>query len=110
MTTFQLWGVALGLGFVVVLVVWLLLALILGSARRIRATVDEIWIVGPGIANNTAHIDVIRRINGVAGQILRAAGGVAFHAARIHEHANGCPGCPRCVTGWGSGPGPELEP
>lgn len=104
MTTVQLWGLALGLGLVVALVVWLLLHLIHSSARRIRATVDEIWVVGPGIASNTAHIDVIRRINGVAGQILESAGGVASHAARIHEHANGCSGCPRCVTGWGPAP------
>lgn len=99
----QLWWIALGAGVAVELVVWVLLALITASAGRIRDTVAEIWVVGPKIAANTAHVDVLRYINRVAGDILSAAGGVAENAAWIHEHANGCPGCPRCVVGWSGG-------
>jgi hypothetical protein len=97
------WWLTLAGGLAVVLVVAVLLGLILASARRIRDTVAEIWVVGPGIAQHTAHLDLLRRINQVAGDILAAARGVAANAARIQEHADGCAGCPRCVTGWGSG-------
>lgn len=97
----QLWGIALGVGVVVELVVWTLLALIASSAGRIRETVADIWVVGPKIASNTAHVDVLRYINRTAGEIVASAGGIADNASRIHEHANGCPGCPRCVIGWG---------
>ncbi len=103
LTDAQLWWLALGVGVVVELVVWLLLALIASSAGRIRETVAEIWIVGPKIANNTAHIDVLRYINQTAGEVLASAGGIADNAASIHEHANGCPGCPQCVIGWDAG-------
>lgn len=99
----QLWWIALGVGVVVELVVWVLLALIAASAGRIRKTVADIWVVGPKIASNTAHIDVLRYVNRTAGDILTSAGGIARNAAHIHEHANGCPGCPRCVIGWGEG-------
>lgn len=102
MTDIELWWTRLGTGAVVVIVVAILLAMILASARRIRSTVAEIWVVGPSVANNTAHLDVLRRINRVAGQVLEAAGGIPDNLTRIHEHAGGCAGCPRCVTGWGS--------
>lgn len=105
MSDTQLWWIALGAGAAVVLVVWALLALIAGSADRIRDTVADIWVAGPAIANNTVHVDVLRYINQTAGQILESADRIAGSAARIHEHANGCPGCPRCVVGW-SGGGP----
>ena len=95
-----MWWIALGLGLVVTLVVALLLHMIVASARRIRATVADIWVAGPLIANNTAHVEVLRRINQVAGGILETAGAIEGHTRSIHEHANGCPGCPRCVIGW----------
>lgn len=97
----SMWWIALGLGLVVTLVVAVLLQLIVNSARRIRATVADIWVAGPLIANNTAHVEVLRRINQVAGDILETAGTIERHTRQIHEHANGCPGCPRCVIGWG---------
>lgn len=95
-----MWWLSLGLGFVVILVVAVLLQLIVNSARRIRATVAKIWVAGPMIANNTAHVDVIREINVVAGDILDGAGHIARHAAHLADHASGCAGCPRCVSGW----------
>lgn len=96
----SMWWITLGLGFVVILVVALLLHLIVASARRIRGTVADIWVAGPLIANNTAHVDVIRHINHVAGDILSGAGLIEQHTAQLASHASGCPGCPRCVTGW----------
>lgn len=95
-----MWWITLGVGAVVVAVVALLLALVLASARRIRGVVSEIWVVGPAIARNTAHLDLLRRINLIAGDVLERAGQIGGHAGRIQEHAEGCAGCPRCVTGW----------
>ena len=92
-----LWGIALGLGVVVIAVVAVLLALIVRSAGRIRGTVAEIWVVGPRIAANTAQIDLVRRINLVAADILAGAGAIAANATRLLAHAERCPGCPRCV-------------
>ncbi len=99
----QLWGLTLIVGLVVVGVVALLLALIVGSARRIRDTLDEVWVAGPAIAGQTVHLDLLRRINLVLPDILAAGERIAAAAGRIQEHAHGCAGCPRCVTGWGSG-------
>lgn len=95
-----MWWLALGLGAVVVAVVALLLALILASARRIHGVVSEIWVVGPAIARNTAHLDLLRRINLIAGDLLGGAGAIEAHAERVREHAERCAGCPHCVTGW----------
>lgn len=96
-----MWWLTLGVGAAVVAVVALLLALVLASARRVRGVVSEIWVVGPAIARNTAHLDLLRRINLVAGDVLERVGQIGSHAGRIEEHAQGCSGCPRCVTGWG---------
>lgn len=96
----QLWWITLGVGLVIVLVVAVLLQLIVNTARRIRETLVAIWVAGPMIANNTAHVDLVRRINMVAGEILEVAGGIVGHTSRIQEHADGCAGCPRCVVGW----------
>lgn len=107
MSAMTAWWIALGVGAVVVGVVALLLWMILRSARRIRATVEEIWVVGPYIAASTAHLDRLRRINQLAGFLLRDADRIRTAAGRLHEHASGCPGCPYCVTGWGGGGAPE---
>lgn len=95
-----MWWLSLGLGLVVILVVAVLLHLIVASARRIRDTVADIWVAGPLIANNTAHVDVIRQTNHIAGDILGGAGLIAEHTAHLAGHAGGCSGCPRCVAGW----------
>ncbi len=95
-----MWWITLGVGLVIVLVVALLLQLIVNTARRIRGTLEAIWVAGPMIANNTAHVDLVRRINLVAGHILEVAGRIVGHTERIQEHADGCAGCPHCVVGW----------
>lgn len=94
------WGVTLGVGLVVTLVVAALLAAIVARARRIEATLHQVWIAGPRLAANTAHLDQLRRINEDAGHTLEAAERIAAAAGRVLEHAHGCAGCPRCVTGW----------
>lgn len=109
MSALTAWWIALGAGAVVVVVVAVLLAAILESARRIRATVEEIWVVGPYIASSTAHLDRLRRINQLAGFLLEDAGRIRAAAGRLHEHASGCPGCPYCVTGWGDGGASRRE-
>lgn len=94
------WWLTLALGLVVTGVVAFLLRLILQSARRIRETVAEIWVVGPQIAANTAHLALLQRINTAAGSIVGEAQTIGRHAERIQQHAAGCPGCPYCVIGW----------
>lgn len=97
-----MWWLTLGVGAVVVAVVALLLGMVVGTARRIRSTLEEIWVGGPSIANNTAHVDLVRRMNLVADDIVGAAERIDANASRILRHAEGCPGCPYCVTGWGA--------
>lgn len=95
-----MWWITLGVGAVVVAVVALLLGRVLASARRIRRVVAEIWVVGPAIARNTAHVDLLRRINLIGRDLLDGAENIGEHATRLQRHAEGCAGCPRCVTGW----------
>lgn len=101
MSATALWWITLGVGLVVVLVVAVLLELIVRSAGRIRDALVQVWVVGPLIAANTAQLDLLRRINRTAGEILGAAAKIAEGTERILEHADGCPGCPQCVIGWG---------
>lgn len=96
----EMWWLTLGIGAAVVAVVALLLGLVLASARRIRRVVSEIWVVGPAIARNTAHVDLLRRINLIGGDILEGAGTIGENVSGLQQHADGCAGCPRCVTGW----------
>ena len=61
MSTAQAWWITLGGGAVVVLVVAILLLAVLRSTQRIIKTLAEVWTVGQRVANNTAHLDLIRR-------------------------------------------------
>lgn len=61
MTDAQLWWITLGAGLVVAGVVALLLALILRSAHRTAGTLGDVWIVGQSVANDTLHVDLLRR-------------------------------------------------
>lgn len=99
----EMWWVTLGVGALVVAVVALLLSLVVSTAARIRGALEQVWVAGPGIADNTAHLDLLRRVNLVAGDILEGARKIAADAGRIQEHADGCAGCPHCVVGWGGG-------
>lgn len=98
-----LWWITLGVGTVVAGVVALLLAWVVRSADAIRRTVTEIWVQGPYVANNTAHLDLLRRIAVVGDHTVREVGRTGGAVSRLQEHAAGCPGCPWCVTGWEGG-------
>ena len=93
------WWVSLALGLVVALVVTLLLWLIHRTASKIQTEVSMIWDTGRRVANNTIHIPILYRINNAAAKILGTAVQIKDGAAAIEAHANGCPGCPRCILG-----------
>lgn len=91
------WWTSLALGLVVSLVVSLLLWLIHRAAATIDTIVSDIWDTGQRVANNTVHVPALYRTNEVAGQILATAVRIDAATAAIESHANGCPGCPRCL-------------
>lgn len=93
------WWASLALGLVVALVVTLLLWLIHRTAANINSVVSGIWDTGRRVANNTIHIPILYRINNAAGKILGTAVRIKDGAAAIEAHAQGCPGCPRCMLG-----------
>ena len=98
-TVRTVWTLTLVIYAVVLVVVAVLLTLILITARRIKAGVAAIWVVGQKIANNTINISLLHQTNLVAGDILTSAVGVIGATAAIKAHAEGCPGCPACVLG-----------
>jgi hypothetical protein len=94
-----MWTLTLVVYGVVLVVVAVLLALILGAARRVLARVSSIWTVGQQIANNTIHVALLDTTVHIAGEILASAGGVVAAIAAMSVHAQRCPGCPACVLG-----------
>jgi hypothetical protein len=95
---YTVWGVSLGLGVVVLVVVAILLELVLRAASRIEGVVGAIWIAGQGVANNTIHIALLHRTNLTAERILDAAGRILAAVTAVRDHAQGCPRCPTCAT------------
>ena len=91
------WWTTLALGLVVSGVVALLLWLIHRGAAVIDGHVSRIWDTGQRVANNTVHIPILYKTNEVAVQILATAVRIDAGAAAIETHANGCPGCPKCM-------------
>jgi hypothetical protein len=96
---YTVWGISLGIGLVVIVVVGVLLALIARTAAEIEDEVGSIWIAGQRIASNTIHIPLLRRTNLAVARVLDHADGIDQAAAAIEQHAEGCPGCPMCVRG-----------
>ncbi len=86
---FTVWGISLGIGVVVILVVAALLTLIVRTARRINGTVEEIWIAGQRVANNTVHIPLLQGTNQTVDRLLDTAAGIDEAAATIEEAAGG---------------------
>jgi hypothetical protein len=95
----RMWTLTLVLFGVVLVVVAVLLALILGAARRVLARVAAIWTVGQQVASNTIHVALLDTTVHVAGEILESAKGVIHATSAIKGHAARCPGCPACVLG-----------
>ena len=81
----QRWVLALVLGVVVLGVVVTLLQMILMTARRIHATVSDIWTGGTHIAANTVNVAHLKRTNHLAGSLLRSASSIASAAERIRK-------------------------
>ncbi len=102
-TIVQIWLLSLGIFVVVLLVVATLLTLILRTSTQIHDGVSAIWTAGQKVANNTIQLSLLHHTNHVAARILTSAGGVAAATGAIATHANGCPGCPRCVIGHATG-------
>ncbi len=94
---YLVWGISIALLLVVTLVVALLLAMVLRTARSILNTVEEIWTTGKLVANNTVHIPLLVDTNRVAGEILETAKQILAGADAIEHHAEQCPGCPTCA-------------
>ena len=98
-TVQRMWTITLVVYGVVLVVVALLLALILGAARRILVGVAAIWKVGQQVANNTIHIALLDATVHNAGEILASAKGVIQATTALRAHAEGCAGCPACALG-----------
>jgi hypothetical protein len=96
-TILRMWIVTLVVYGAALLVVALLLTLILGAARQIRAGVAAIWTVGQQVANNTIHIALLDTANRSAADILASARGLVPATAAMRAHASRCGGCPACV-------------
>ena len=98
----RVWTATLVVYAAVLVVVAVLLALILGAARRVLAGVAAIWTVGQQVANNTIHIALLDTTAHLVGEILDSARGVVRATAALKAHAERCPGCPACVLGPGA--------
>lgn len=98
--TYVLWGIALLIAVAVLAVVVLVLSIILATAKQIDEGAKEIWVVAKNDANSTIHLALLGRTNQLVADILEAGTMILHNAGRIAEHAQTCPGCPRCaVTG-----------
>ena len=86
---YMVWWVSLGIGAAVIVVVAVLLALIVRTARQIDVAVSEIWTVGQRIANNTIHIPLLNHTNRVVECLLDVAAGIDGAAATIEEETGG---------------------
>lgn len=99
MTTVELlWLVSIVVLLIVTVVVAFLLNMILKTATSIDTVAGDIWTHGKMVAANTIHIPMLRETNRLAGGILNTALKINAGAAAIETHAQGCPGCPRCVV------------
>jgi len=92
------WVISLVIGLVVTIVVAILLILIRNTARKILGGVQQIWIEGKLVANNTIQIPIYLKVtNQVVSKIYDTAVKIIGGAAAIEQHASVCPGCPACV-------------
>ena len=93
-----LWIVSLVIGLVVIGVVAFLLHLIKTTAKSIDGAAARIWTQGKLTANNTIQIPIfLSTTNRVVGKIYEAAVNIIKGSDAIKQHAEGCPGCPKCI-------------
>ncbi len=94
----KVWVISLILGLVVTIVVAILLIMIRSTARKILGGVQQIWIEGKLVANNTIQIPIYLTVtNQVVSKIYDTAVKIIGGAKAIETHASSCPGCPACV-------------
>jgi len=98
-STVGLWGTAIGVALVVTVVVAVLLYLIIRTAKDIETTVEQIWVNGQRVANNTIHIPALYRTAETAEAIVGGVGLILTDAEAIAIHAETCNGCPACIVG-----------
>lgn len=98
-----LWWISLVLAVVVTIVVAVLLALVIRTARDIDDGASVIWARGQQVANNTIHIAALYRTRDLVQSILGGAGLILGHSQAIRDHAANCAGCPKCFLGGGKG-------
>lgn len=83
MDPMTLWKISWAIGAVVVVIVAVLLLVIIAAARSIDKHAAAIWLAGKQIAANTVSIWMLQKTNGVAGEILTTAQGIAAGAGAI---------------------------
>ena len=94
----KLWILSLVIGLVVIGVVGFLLHLIKSTAQKIDTAAGHIWTQGKLTANNTIQIPIfLQTTNQVVGKIYDTAVKIIRGSEAIKQHAEGCPGCPKCV-------------
>ena len=86
------------IGLIVIGVVAFLLHLIKSTATTIDDAAGQIWTHGKLTANNTIQIPIfLSTTNRVVGRIFDSAVNIIKGSAAIKQHAEGCPGCPKCI-------------
>lgn len=94
---YTVWGGSLAIGVVVAAVVAVLLALIVRTAREIKATTARIWVDGQRAASATVHVPLLVKVNRNVLATLVRVSGVLDATGRIQHHTEECPGCPECL-------------
>lgn len=93
-----LWIVSLIIGLVVIGVVAFLLHLTKTTAKTIDGAAAKIWTQGKLTANNTIQIPIfLSTTNRVVGKIYESAVNIIKGSDAIKQHAQECPGCPKCI-------------
>ena len=64
------WWITLAVGLVVALVVWALLEALRRTVLKVERAVDEVWIMGKRVAQNTATTHLLQTTKARGGDLL----------------------------------------
>ena len=64
------WWVSLAVGLIVALVVWFLLEWLRRTVKEVDRAVDEVWIMGKRVAQNTATTHMLVGTKELGGELL----------------------------------------
>lgn len=64
------WWVSLGVGLVVALVVWFLLEWLRRTVNGVERAVDDVWVMGKRVAQNTATTHLLGGTKALAVELL----------------------------------------